>query len=39
MLTRDADLRDKSRWPEYVDWLCEKIAAFRKAFVPRVKKL
>ena len=39
ILTRDADLWDKSKWPEYVDWMCEQIAAFRKAFVPRVKKL
>jgi hypothetical protein len=38
-LHREADIRDKSHWPEYVDWTVTTVAAFRKAFVPRVKKL
>jgi Domain of unknown function (DUF4268) len=39
VLQRDADLNDRNQWPEYVSWLVEKVDKFRKAFVPRVKKL
>jgi len=35
----DADLSDKSRWDEYLAWLVETTAKFRKVFGPRVKKL
>ena len=36
---RDADLQDRSRWDEYMSWLVEMTAKFRKAFMPRVKRL
>lgn len=38
-LTRDVDLNDRSKWPEYCDWLVDRVARFRKSFAPRVKKL
>lgn len=36
---RDADLRDRSCWDEYVGWLVDMTGKFRKAFMPRAKKL
>ena len=36
---RDADLQDRTQWDEYVGWLVDMTAKFRKAFMPRVKKL
>lgn len=38
-LTRSADLNDRTKWPEYCDWLVDKVARFRKSFAPRIKKL
>lgn len=35
----DADLQDRSRWDEYISWLVDMTAKFRRAFMPRVKKL
>jgi hypothetical protein len=39
MLDRPADLNDRSKWPEYVAWLAERVTKFKKAFEPRIKKL
>jgi Domain of unknown function (DUF4268) len=39
MLDRPADLDDRSKWPEYISWLVERDARFKKAFEPRIKKL
>jgi hypothetical protein len=39
MLSRDADLNDRSKWSEYVTWLVDKTDKFKKVFWPRVKKL
>jgi hypothetical protein len=39
LLDRPADLNDRNKWPEYVSWLVERVAKFKKAFEPRIKKL
>ena len=39
MLDRAADLDDRSRWDDYISWLVERVAKFKKAFSPRVKQL
>jgi hypothetical protein len=39
VLDRPADLEDRSKWPEYISWLVDHVAKFKKAFEPRVKKL
>lgn len=33
------DVWDESKWPEGVDWLVDMVSKFRKAFIPRIKKL
>jgi len=38
-LSRKADLNDRSKWPEYCDWLVDRVDRFRRAFGPRIKKL
>jgi Domain of unknown function (DUF4268) len=39
VLDREAYLEDRSKWDEYVAWLVDKVAKFRKAFGHRVSKL
>lgn len=39
VLTHDVDLNDRTKWPEYVDWMVNTTAKFRKVFMPRVKEL
>jgi hypothetical protein len=39
MLDRFADLNDRSKWPEYISWLVDRVAKFKRAFEPRIKKL
>jgi Domain of unknown function (DUF4268) len=39
VLDRTADLNDRSKWPEYLEWLCENVSRFKKAFEPRIKQL
>jgi hypothetical protein len=39
LLARDADLYDRDKWPEYVEWLVDKVGKFKNAFGPRVKQL
>jgi hypothetical protein len=39
MVGRPADLNDRSKWPEYISWLVDRVAKFKKAFEPRIKKL
>ena len=39
MLSREADLADHSKWPEYISWMVDKVDKFKRAFGPRVKKL
>jgi hypothetical protein len=39
VLSRKANLSDRSKWPEYCDWLVDKVARFKQSFGPRVKKL
>jgi hypothetical protein len=39
MISRDADLTRKDRWPEYCDLLVDRVAKFRKAFSARVRGL
>ncbi len=36
---QDADLQDRSRWDEYLEWLVDMTARFYRTFGPRVKKL
>jgi hypothetical protein len=38
-LLREADLTDRDRWPEYLDWLIDKVRRYREVFGPRVKRL
>jgi len=38
-LYHEADIWDRDRWDEYIRWLVDAVARFRKAFMPRVKKL
>lgn len=38
-LSRDVNLSDRSKWPEYLNWLAEKTARFRKAFAHRIKSM
>jgi hypothetical protein len=39
LLDRPADLNDRSKWPEYISWLVDRVAKFKNAFEPRIKKL
>jgi hypothetical protein len=39
VLDRGADLNDRTKWPEYFEWLCERVAQFKRAFEPRIKQL
>jgi hypothetical protein len=39
VLTRSADLTQKGKWQEYLDWMVETTIKFRNAFGPRVKDL
>ena len=39
VLDREADLDDRGKWDEYISWLVDKVAKFRKAFGPRILKL
>jgi len=39
LLDRAADLNNRDNWPEYIAWLAERVAKFKKAFEPRIKKL
>lgn len=36
---RDAELGNRESWPEYISWMVDITRKFRKAFMPRVKKL
>jgi hypothetical protein len=36
---READLNRRGKWPEYLDWMLDVTARFRKTFMPRVKRL
>jgi hypothetical protein len=39
LLDRPADLNDRGKWPEYISWLVDRVAKFKKAFESRIKKL
>jgi hypothetical protein len=39
LLSRAVNLEDRSRWPEYCEWLVERVAKFKKAFGARIKAL
>ena len=36
---READLRQRGKWDEYINWFVDMTVRFRKAFSPRVKGL
>ncbi len=38
-ISRSANLADRAKMDEYVDWMVDMVARFRKTFGPRVKKL
>jgi hypothetical protein len=38
-LYRGADLTNRGKWPEYLDWMVQITDRFRKTFGPRVKQL
>jgi len=38
-ITHPADLRDRSKWPDYLDWMVRMTGKFMDAFVPRVREL
>ena len=37
--TIEASLEDRSRWPEYADWLASEVINFRRVFGPRIKRM
>lgn len=37
-LSREGDIAERDRWPEFANWLATKAAAFRDAMVPRISK-
>ena len=37
--TIDADLSDRSQWNNYLSWLVDTTAKFRKVFMPRIKNM
>lgn len=39
VLERELDLQNRELWPEGIEWMIERVARFRKVFMPRVKKL
>lgn len=39
VLDRAADISDRTRWPEYFEWLCDQVSRFKKAFEPRIQRL
>lgn len=39
VLARDADLGNRDNWPEYVDWMSDRIKEFRTTFGSRIKSL
>lgn len=39
VLHREVDLEDRSKWPEYLDWMVEQTRRFRAAFAPRIKNV
>lgn len=38
-LRRKVDLNERSKWPEYVDWMVDKVSKFRAAFAPRIQQI
>jgi hypothetical protein len=38
-LFRDTDLQDRDEWPKALDWLVDRLAKFRRVFMPVVKDL
>lgn len=38
-LRRDANLEDKDKWDDYLDWLVDKTVKFRKTFGKRIKTM
>jgi hypothetical protein len=38
-LSRDADLYDRGKWPEYISWLVDMVDKFKRVFGPRVLAL
>jgi hypothetical protein len=39
LLDRSADLPNRERWPEYLDWMVNSVVGFHKAFRDRVRNL
>jgi hypothetical protein len=39
VLQRQADIRRKERWPEYLDWMVRNTINMRRVFGPRAKNL
>lgn len=39
LLDRDAALFDRSKWPEYLEWLADRVTKFKRVFEPRVRAL
>jgi hypothetical protein len=35
-LTRDADIADRSKWPEIIQWLTQRAVSFKEVFGPRL---
>ena len=38
-LQRDTDIWNREEWPAAIEWLVDRVAKFRKTFMPRIKKL
>jgi len=39
VIYKDADIRTRDKWDEYLTWMVAKTAHFRRVFMPRVKQL
>jgi hypothetical protein len=38
-VTRKVNLEDRKEWPENIIWMVDMVSRFRKAFMPRLKKM
>ena len=36
---KDINFDDKSKWPQYCDWMVSQVAKFRETFIPIIKQL
>jgi hypothetical protein len=39
VIYREADLKNREKWSEYLDWQVDMAKRFRKSFMPRIKQI